>query len=319
MTFAIVFPGQGSQSVGMLGELAAAEPLVERTFREASEALGVDLWRMVRDGPEEELNATANTQPAMLAAGVAVWRVWRAHEGPAPAVMAGHSLGEYTALVCAGAMDFTEAVSLVADRGRFMQEAVAPEAGAMAAILGLEDERLEAICREVAQGQVVSCANYNAPGQVVIAGQRQAVERAIEAAKSAGARRAVVLSVSAPSHCALMEPAAEELEQRLPEISLRSPELCPVLHNVDASEADGTEAIRRKLVAQLHQPVRWTDCVRAIAGRGVQRVYEFGPGKVLAGLCRRIDRSLETLAVQDPAGLEQALELASLDIAPDRS
>ncbi len=310
MTFAIVFPGQGSQSVGMLGELAAAEPLVEQTFREASEALGVDLWRMVHEGPAEELNATANTQPAMLAAGVAVWRLWREHNGPAPAVMAGHSLGEYTALVCAGAMEFAEAVSLVADRGRFMQEAVAPEAGAMAAILGLEEERLEAICREAAQGQVVSCANYNAPGQVVIAGQRQAVERAIEAAKSAGARRAVVLQVSAPSHCALMEPAAEELEQRLLEITLRRPELCPVLHNVDASEAEGPETIRRKLVAQLHQPVRWTDCVRAIAGRGVKQVYEFGPGKVLAGLCRRIDRSLETLAVQDPAGLAQALELA---------
>ncbi|RME33817.1 MAG: [acyl-carrier-protein] S-malonyltransferase [Gammaproteobacteria bacterium] len=310
MTFAILFPGQGSQSVGMLSALAEVEPLVEQTFREASDALAVDLWRLVREGPEEELGQTANTQPAMLAAGVAVWRIWREHDGPVPMVMAGHSLGEYTALVCAGALDFPEAVALVADRGRFMQEAVAPEAGAMAAIIGLEDERLEAICREVSQGQVVSCANYNAPGQVVIAGQRQAVERAIQAAKSAGARRAVVLPVSVPSHCALMEPAAEELEQRLLQVSLRSPTVCPVLHNVDASEADGPDTIRQKLVAQLHQPVRWTDCVRAIAQRGAQRAFEFGPGKVLTGLCRRIDRSLDAVAVQDPASLEQALLLS---------
>lgn len=303
---ALVFPGQGSQSVGMLAELAVAEPAVIETFAEASEALGYDLWKLVQEGPEQDLNRTDRTQPAMLAAGVAVWRVWQARGGQIPALMAGHSLGEYTALVCAGALDFSDAASLVADRGRFMQEAVPQGQGAMAAVLGLDDDTIRRVCAEAAEGEVVEAVNFNAPGQVVIAGAATAVERAIERLKAAGARRAVPLPVSAPSHCALMKPAAERLAARLADIQIKAPAV-PVLHNVDVAAVSDADAIRERLVRQLYSPVRWVETVQAMAAQGVTRVVECGPGKVLAGLNRRIDKELATAAVQDPASLAQAL------------
>ncbi len=307
MSLAIVFPGQGSQSVGMLAGLAERFPEVGETFAEASGVLDIDLWALVLNGPEAQLNLTCNTQPAMLCAGVAVWRVWNRHGGEAPVCMAGHSLGEYTALVCAGALDFTDAVSLVAERGRYMQEAVAPGAGAMAAILGLDDAVLEGICKEAAQGQVVSCANFNSPGQVVIAGQAQAVERAMAGAREAGARRALPLSVSVPSHCELMRPAAEQLARRLDRISLRAATI-PVLQNVDVASHEDGEEIAALLAQQLYLPVRWTDTIVKMRAQGVDRVLEFGPGKVLAGLCKRIDRGLRAQPVLDPETLAQALE-----------
>ncbi len=306
MRFAMVFPGQGSQSVGMLKALGEAFPLVQQTFEEASGVLGYDLWALAQQGPEAELNRTEKTQPAMLAAGVAVWRVWRGEGGAAPAVMAGHSLGEYTALVCAGALEFAEAVGLVADRGRYMQEAVPPGAGAMAAILGLSDEQVVAACERAALGEVVSAANFNSPGQVVVAGSSAAVERAVEQARQAGAKRAVVLPVSVPSHCALMRPAADRLAQRLAGVDIRPP-ATPVLHNVDAAPRADAGGIRQALADQLHRPVRWVDCVRAIGAAGVSGAVEAGPGKVLSGLGRRILADLPTVPVLDPETLQAAL------------
>lgn len=301
-TNAFVFPGQGSQSVGMLDALADAHPLVTQTFAEASDAMGTDLWRLVHEGPDDELNRTDRTQPAMLAAGVAVWRVLQQTGVPAPAVMAGHSLGEYTALVCAGALDFADAVSLVADRGRFMQDAVPSGEGAMAAILGLSDEQVADVCDAAAQGEVVQPVNYNAPGQVVIAGGAAAVERAVAGAKEAGAKRAMPLPVSVPSHCALMAPAAERLAERLREIAVQPPQI-PVIHNVDVASTNDADAIRDRLVRQLHSPVRWVETIQALAARGVDTVVECGPGKVLSGLTRRIDKTLDSRAVHDPASL----------------
>jgi len=303
---ALVFPGQGSQSVGMLKELGEAYPVVRETFAEASNALGYDLWALIQEGPEQDLNRTDRTQPAMLAAGVAVWRVWQQRGGPRPAYMAGHSLGEYTALVCAGALDFPEAAALVADRGRFMQEAVPEGQGAMAAVLGLEDEQVRAACAEAAQGGVVEAVNFNAPGQVVIAGEKAAVERAIEALKAAGAKRAVVLPVSVPSHCALMKQASERLAERLRTVTVRAPQI-PVLHNVDVQTTQDPEAIRDRLVRQLYSPVRWVETVLALKAKGVTVTVECGPGRVLAGLNRRIDKEMATPAVYDPASLDQAL------------
>ncbi len=305
--FGVVFPGQGSQSVGMLAELAGAFPQVQETFAEASAALGYDLWRLVQDGPEDALNRTQHTQPAMLAAGVAVWRVWRESRGALPAVMAGHSLGEYTALVCAGALDFATAVTLVADRGRYMQEAVSEGEGAMAALLGLDEEQAVLVCNAAAEGEVVMAANFNAPGQVVVAGHRAAVLRAVEAAKGLKART-VVLPVSIPSHCALMADAAERLRERLAAVPFLMPQI-PVINNVDVAEALDVPAIRDALVRQLFCPVRWVECVRAQMGRGVQTVMELGPGKVLNGLNKRIAKGLETRPVFDPDGLRQALAL----------
>lgn len=306
-SFSIVFPGQGSQSVGMLGALAESFPLVEETFAEASQALGYDLWRLVSEGPAEDLNQTAKTQPAMLSAGVAVWRLWQAEGGPQPKLMAGHSLGEYTALVCAGAMPFTDAVSLVADRGRFMQEAVPAGSGGMAAILGLDDDQVRAVCTEAAQGEVVEAVNFNSPGQVVIAGAKAAVDRACEGAKAAGAKRALPLPVSVPSHCALMQPAADRLSERLAAIDIGTPQI-PVLHNVNVETTNEPDAIRRLLSAQLHSPVRWVETVQKMAAQGVDTLYEAGPGKVLAGLSKRIDRNLKGVGVFDPATLKDALE-----------
>ena len=306
MRIGFIFPGQGSQSVGMLGDLAAVQPEVQATFEEAGEALGQDLWRIVSQGPAELLNQTLYTQPAMLAAGVAVWRAWRARGGPRPACMAGHSLGEYTALVCAGALAFADAVPLVQARARCMQEAVPEGSGAMAAILGLDDEAVRRVCETAAGGEVLEPVNFNAPGQVVIAGQAEAVRRGVEAAKAAGAKRAVMLAVSVPSHCALMRPAAERFAEILAAVPLRLPEV-PVLHNVNVETAPTVEALRQALVAQLHSPVRWVETIHAMTARGVDKLVECGPGKVLAGLNRRIDKTLAVWPVFDPAGLETAL------------
>ena len=306
-TLGIVFPGQGSQSVGMLAELAGAYPSVRATFDEASTALKRDLWKLAQNGPEEELNRTVNTQPALLTAGVAVWRTWKTKGGEDPALLAGHSLGEFTALVCAGSLALAEAVALVADRGRYMQQAVPEGAGAMAAILGLDDANIERICAEAAGGQTVAAANYNAPGQVVIAGDRDAVSRAIELARSAGARRAVLLPVSVPSHCALMQPAANAFRKRLGSLSFADARI-PVVQNVDAQARTGAQAIMRALVQQLCLPVRWVDVIHTMQTHGVRRIVECGPGKVLSGLIKRIDRSLEVDAAGDPEGLEQELQ-----------
>jgi len=308
--FALVFPGQGSQSVGMLDALGAAEPIVGRCFAEASEALGYDLWQVVTRDPDERLNSTECTQPALLAAGIAVWRVWQQRGGPQPAAFAGHSLGEYTALVAAGSIGFADALKLVEFRGQAMQAAVPAGTGAMAAILGLDDDEVRAACAESAlfegKGSVVSAVNYNSPGQVVIAGEKAAVERAIEACKAKGAKRAVPLPVSVPSHCALMQPAAERLAERLAGTAVAAPTI-PVLHNFDVASHDDPAAIRRALVAQLHSPVRWVECVQALKARGATRLVECGPGKVLAGLTKRIDKEVEGLAAFDPTTLDAAL------------
>ncbi len=306
MSLAFVFPGQGSQSVGMLADLAASYPQVEATFAEASEVLGYDLWKLVQEGPAEELNQTHITQPAMLSAGVAVWRVWQEKGGAQPAMMAGHSLGEYTALVCAGALAFKDAVALVAERGRLMQEAVPAGTGAMAAILGLEDEQVADVCAKAAEGQVLSPVNYNSPGQVVVAGQAEAVNRAVEVAKEAGAKRALLLPVSVPSHCALMQPAAEQLALKLADIEVNTPSI-PVINNVDVTVADSPEAIRDALVRQLYSPVRWVETVRKMNADGADALVECGPGKVLAGLNKRIERGMGADAVFDVAGLDKAL------------
>ncbi len=302
----MVFPGQGSQSVGMLAQLAESHAVVGQTFQEASEVLGFDLWRLVQEGPKHDLDQTQNTQPAMLAAGVAVWRVWREQGGSEPAIMAGHSLGEYSALVCADALAFTDAVTLVADRGRFMQEAVPAGEGAMAAILGLDDDQVRAVCTDAAQGAVVEPVNFNSPGQVVIAGSAAAVDRAVVLAKPAGAKRALKLPVSAPSHCSLMRPAAERLEQRLRAVTIAAPRIA-VLHNADAAVYDAPDAIRGALVRQLDHPVRWVETVNQMAASGVDRLVECGPGKVLAGLNRRIVRSMGADPVFDPESLQAAL------------
>jgi [acyl-carrier-protein] S-malonyltransferase len=308
MSFAFVFAGQGSQSVGMLAALAAAQPEVRSTFEEASGVLGYDLWKLVAEGPEESLNATERTQPAMLTAGVAVWRSWRARGGALPAAVAGHSLGEFTALTCAGAMDFAAAVELVRFRGQVMQEAVPAGTGAMAAIVGLDEEAVTAVCREAARGAVVEPVNFNSPGQVVIAGEARAVERAIEAAKTRGAKRAVTLAVSVPAHSSLMRGAGERLRERLAAFKLRAPTVRYV-SAVDASAHERPEDLRELLVRQLSSPVRWTDTVRAICSPDVALVCECGPGKVLTGLNRRIEKrsGLSFAALEDPPSLDAAL------------
>jgi [acyl-carrier-protein] S-malonyltransferase len=308
MSFAFVFAGQGSQSVGMLGALAAAHPVVRATFDEASGVLGYDLWKLVSEGPEESLNATERTQPAMLAAGVAVWRAWRARGGAMPALVAGHSLGEFTALTCAGALDFAPAVELVRFRGQVMQEAVPAGSGAMAAILGLDDAAVIAVCREAARGAVVEPVNFNSPGQVVIAGEAAAVGRAIEAAKMRGAKRAVTLPVSVPSHSSLMRGAGERLRERLNALEVRAPAIRYV-SAVDARAHERPEDLRDLLVRQLSSPVRWTDTLGAICTDDMALICECGPGKVLTGLNRRIEKrsGLTFLALEDPPSLDAAL------------
>ncbi|WP_267369493.1 MULTISPECIES: ACP S-malonyltransferase [unclassified Pantoea] len=303
---AFVFPGQGSQTVGMLAELAATYPQVEETFREASDALGYDLWQLVSQGPAEELNKTWQTQPALLAASVAIYRVWQAQGGEQPVLMAGHSLGEYSALVCAGVLNFADAVKLVELRGKLMQEAVPEGTGAMQAIIGLDDAAIRQACEESAQGQVVSPVNFNSPGQVVIAGNKEAVERAGAACKAAGAKRALPLPVSVPSHCALMKPAADKLAVALEGITFNQPAV-PVINNVDVKAESDASAIRHALVRQLYSPVRWTESVEAMAAQGVTHLLEMGPGKVLTGLTKRIVDTLTAAAVNDTASLNAAL------------
>lgn len=305
--FAFVFPGQGSQTVGMLSELAVSYPQVEETFREASDALGYDLWQLVSNGPAEELNKTWQTQPALLAASVAIYRVWQQQGGKQPSLMAGHSLGEYSALVCAGVIDFADAIKLVELRGKLMQEAVPEGTGAMQAIIGLDDASIRKACEESAQGQVVSPVNFNSPGQVVIAGNKEAVERAGAACKAAGAKRALPLPVSVPSHCALMKPAADKLAGALEKITFNAPSV-PVVNNVDVKCESDAAAIRHALVRQLYSPVRWTESVEFMASQGITQLLEMGPGKVLTGLTKRIVDSLTAAAVNDPTSLSAALE-----------
>lgn len=305
--YAFLFPGQGSQFTGMLGDFAAADGVITDTYAEASVVLGYDLWSVVSNGPEEDLNRTEVTQPALLAAGVAIWRLWQKRGGSLPAVMAGHSLGEYTALVCAGALDFADAIGLVRDRGRYMQEAVPAGEGAMAAILGLEAARVQAICAEAAGDGVVSAANFNSPEQTVIAGRPGAVARAVQLAKQAGAKRAVPLPVSVPSHCLLMAPAAARLADRLQGVALSAPAV-PVIRNVDAAAHAGAAEIRSALVEQLSRPVQWVETIQAVGARGCRGVVESAPGRVLGGLVKRIDRDLEVHALDKLEGFEQTLE-----------
>ena len=308
MSLAVVFPGQGSQSVGMLAALGAAEPVVLATFAEASAVLGYDLWQLCQQGPEEALNATERTQPAMLAAGVAVWRAWQARGAPLPAMLAGHSLGEFSALVCGGALEFRDAVGLVQFRARVMQEAVPPGFGAMAAVLGLDDAEVEAACAAAAQGEVVEPVNYNSPGQLVIAGHAAAVARAVADCKARGARRALLLPVSVPAHSSLLRGAGERLRERLATLALRTPSI-PVCAIGQRMHGDAA-AIRDAVVAQLASPVRWTDTVHYLVAQGATRIVECGPGKVLTALNRRIERNkdIALLAIEDPAGLAAALQ-----------
>lgn len=304
MKSAFVFPGQGSQSIGMLAELAASHAIVGETFTEASDVLGYDLWSLVSNGPEDQLNQTDRTQPAMLTAGLAVWRVWQSVSSHTPAFLAGHSLGEYTALVAAGALDFADAVKLVEQRGRFMQQAVPAGEGAMAAVLGLDDDTVRAVCAEAATSGIVEAVNFNSPGQVVIAGAASAVSRAIELASTKGAKRALLLPVSVPSHCALMMPAAEQLAQALAAITVRSPAI-PVIHNANVGGSDDPDTIRQLLARQLYSPVRWVETVQWLVTQDVRALVECGPGKVLAGLGKRIDKSLDSLPLFDSATLEK--------------
>jgi [acyl-carrier-protein] S-malonyltransferase len=309
MSFAFVFPGQGSQSVGMLAALATLDPIVRATFDEASAVLGYDLWALAQEGPKERLDATECTQPAMLTAGVATWRLWRQRGGGEPSVVSGHSLGEFTALVCAGALEFAAGVALVRERGRIMQEAIPAGQGAMAAILGLDDGEVVAACEESSvPGSVVEAANFNSPGQVVIAGETRAVERAIEAAKARGAKRALTLPVSVPSHSSLMREAGRQLGERLQRVEIRSPRIA-YISPVDVQSHEQPDEIRLHLTRQLSSPVQWSATVRALAERGIAQLIECGPGKVLTGLNRRIERrpALALLAIDDPASLEAAL------------
>lgn len=304
--FAMVFPGQGSQTVGMLADLATQFPIVEQTFVEASDALGYDLWKLVQEGPAEELNKTWQTQPALLAASVAIYRVWQQQNGAQPAMMAGHSLGEYSALVCAGVLDFKQAIRLVELRGKLMQEAVPAGTGAMSAIIGLDNDAIAKACEESAQGEVVSPVNFNSPGQVVIAGNKDAVERAGAACKAAGAKRALPLPVSVPSHCALMKPAAEKLAVALQEVTFNAPKFA-VINNVDVKTETSPEAIRDALVRQLYSPVCWSESVEFMAGEGVEHLLEVGPGKVLTGLTKRIVDTMTAAAINDAASVSAAL------------
>ena len=303
---AFVFPGQGSQSVGMLADLAASHAEVRQTFERASTVLGKDLWSIVATGPKEELDKTQNTQPAMLAAGVAVWQVWCKHSTVRPAWMAGHSLGEYTALVCSEAMSFEDGIKLVAQRAQLMQEAVLPGIGAMAAILGLEDHHVVRICHDAAGAEMVSAANFNAPGQVVIAGHTAAVERAMQAAKAEGAK-AILLPVSVPSHCELMALAAQQLDQQLQGVFIDSPKMT-LIHNADVASHSAPEVIRNALKEQLYKPVRWVDSIRFMHDQGVTSFVECGPGKVLVGLNKRILKDAEHLSIYDSESFNKVLE-----------
>ncbi|MDA3979595.1 MULTISPECIES: ACP S-malonyltransferase [Gallibacterium] len=303
--FAMVFPGQGSQAIGMLAELATQYPIVEQTFQQASEVLDYDLWALVQQGSAEELNKTWRTQPALLAASVAIFRVWQQqYPELTPSVMAGHSLGEYSALVCAGVIDFQDAIQLVQLRGKLMQQAVPEGTGAMYAIIGLDNEKIIQACEQAAQGEVVSAVNFNSPGQVVIAGNKAAVERAATLCKEAGAKRALPLAVSVPSHCALMKPAADQLAVALASISFKQPQTA-VINNVDVKSETDPDAIRNALVRQLYNPVRWTETVEKMEQQGIELAFEIGPNKVLTGLNKRISANIQSVAVNDIASLAE--------------
>ena len=306
MSLAIIFPGQGSQSLGMLKDLADAEPVVIETFKLASDALGYDLWDITQNGPQEKLNSTDITQPALLAAGVACWKVWQQHGGATPTILAGHSLGEYTALVCSGVLDFSDAIKLVEVRGQFMQQAVPEGQGGMAAILGLDDAKVVEACKQAAESDVLQAVNYNSPGPVVVAGSKAAIERIVIVAKEMGAKRALPLPVSVPSHCDLMRPAAAQLAEKLKSVSFSEASI-PVINNVDViAESDG-DKIRDALVRQLYNPVRWVEIIQKMAADGVDQLVECGPGRVLVGLNKRIDKSMSAAAVFDPASFDKAL------------
>ncbi len=307
MKFAFVFPGQGSQTIGMLSELNSNYSIVKNTFEEASEILGYDLWKLCQEGSKEDLNQTDKTQPILLAAGVSIWRIWQQESNHTPELMAGHSFGEYTALVCAEAIKYPDAVSLAESRGCFMQTAVSEGEGTMAAILGLSDDKTIQACITAAQGQVVTAVNFNAPGQVVIAGHTEAVKRAIIQAKELGAKKAIQLAVSVPSHSSLMQPAADKMQERLAEVEIISPNI-PVIHNVDVTTKTDPDTIRAALVAQLHNPVRWVETINKIADTGIDLLFESGPSKVLTGLNKRINKNMTAKPIIDLKTLEQALE-----------
>jgi [acyl-carrier-protein] S-malonyltransferase len=303
---AFIFPGQGSQKIGMLAELAEAYPLVEQTFAEASDVLSYDLWSLVQQGSQEEINLTETTQPLLLSASVAIWRVWQQLQGAMPVAVAGHSLGEWSALVCAGVVDFSAAVNLVRLRGSYMQTAVPVGQGAMAAILGLDDGQIAACCERASEGEEVAAVNFNAPGQVVIAGVSAAVERAIILCKDAGAKRALALPVSAPFHTLLMKPAAERLANDIAAVRFNAPQI-PLVHNVHAQTESDPEAIKTLMIEQIYSPVRWVDCVRALQAQGAELVVECGPGKVLCGLSKRIDKALQMRSSDTVSDLQGAV------------
>jgi [acyl-carrier-protein] S-malonyltransferase len=305
-----VFPGQGSQKVGMLADLASGFSLVEETFSEASAALGEDLWQIAQLDAQQKLNQTDFTQPVLLAASVAIWRVWQSLDGPQAAILAGHSLGEYSALVCSGVLRFADAVQLVHQRGRFMQSAVSAGSGKMAAIVGLDDKKITQLCEQASGGELVSPANFNSPGQTVIAGDADAVDRAMALCKEAGAKRALPLNVSVPSHCALMRPAAEKLQAGLDKVEFGKAQI-PVLQNVNAQASADPEVIKKNLIKQLYTPVLWVDSIKAMREYGIERIIECGPGKVLSGLIRRIEPDIACSAVDESASLRGAIEAAS--------
>jgi [acyl-carrier-protein] S-malonyltransferase len=304
---AFVFPGQGSQKVGMLADIASAYPIVQETFAEASSALDYDMWQLIQQGPQEELNLTEKTQPLLLTASVALWRVWQQRAGALPSLLAGHSLGEFSALVCAGVIDFADAVRLVRARGQFMQAAVPVGEGAMAAVLGLDDDQMVQICRAAsAFGGVVEAVNFNAPGQVVIAGTVAAVDKAIELCKAAGSKRALPLPVSAPFHTSLMRPAGDKLRVAMQDLQFNAP-VIPVVHNVNAQPENDPQKIKNILFEQIFSPVNWVGCVQYLAAQGVKTTIECGPGKVLGGLIKRIDKAMSCLGIEESAEMEKAL------------
>lgn len=305
-TLAFVFPGQGSQKVGMLADLAAEYSVIEATFQEASEVLGYDLWALVQQGSQEDINLTERTQPLLLTASVALWRLWQQQGGASPSLMAGHSLGEWSALVCSGVVAFTDAVKLVQQRGAFMQAAVPAGEGAMAAIIGLSDDLINAACEKATSAGVVAAVNFNSPGQVVIAGQAAPVEQAMALCKEAGAKRALPLPVSAPFHTSLMRPAADQLAAQIEATSFNPPAI-PIVHNVHAKTEMAPAAIKQLMIEQIYQPVLWVDCVNALAAAGITQLVECGPGAVLAGLAKRIDKSLTAVTTGTLAEFDKAL------------
>jgi len=306
MSKSIVFPGQGSQTIGMMSELAEAHSVVQTTFAEASDALGLDLWQLTQEGPIEQLSKTENTQPALLTAGVAVWRVWQEQGGVNPQMMAGHSLGEYTALVCAGAISFADGVALVRDRGRYMQEAVPAGEGAMAAVLGLDDDQVKAVCEAASEGDVLEAVNFNAPGQVVIAGSAEAIERGIQQMKEAGAKRALPLPVSIPAHSSLMSRASAQLADRLASVDITLPAI-PVIHNCNTQVAQSAQEIAQNLVTQLDSPVRWVECVQAMHRQGIDSFIESGPGRVLSGMIKRIVPGVAVSCIEKPNLIQELI------------